>query len=91
MTLFFSGAIAMAYLMVGLFFLRFWKRSRDRLFVFFAIAFWILALQRVGLALTSERLEDDTFFYVIRLFAFVLILVAIWDKNRTGASDDAQE
>jgi hypothetical protein len=85
MTDFISGAISMGYFTAGLFFLRFWKRSHDRLFVFFAVAFWILAAQRIGLMMTAERLEDDTVFYIVRLLAFVLFLVAIWDKNRTGS------
>ena len=77
-----SGAIVMSYVVVGLFFLRFWKRTRDRLFAFFAVAFWVLAGQRLALALTTQTQEDQIFLYVVRLFAFVLILVAIADKNR---------
>ncbi len=77
-----SGAIVMAYLVAGLFFLRFWKRSGDSLFIFFAIAFWILAGQRTALTLTEERNEDTLAYYVVRLAAYILILVAIWNKNR---------
>jgi hypothetical protein len=46
-----SGAIVMGYAVVGLFFGRFWKQSRDRLFLFFSLAFWVLGAQRLGLAL----------------------------------------
>jgi hypothetical protein len=81
---FLAGAITMGYLIGGLFFLRFWTRTRDILFLYFAIAFWILAGQRLALALTAERLEDDTIFYVVRLAAFILILIGIWMKNRSG-------
>lgn len=76
--------MTMGYGVAGLFFLRFWKRSRDRLFILFALAFWILAGQRLALALTAKNIEDDTIFYVVRLLAFVLILVAIIDKNRSS-------
>jgi hypothetical protein len=79
-----SGAIVMAYVVAGLFFLRFWKRSSDTLFIYFAIAFWILAVQRLALTLTSEGNEDNLLFYIIRLAAFVLILLAIWNKNRSS-------
>lgn len=77
-----SGALMMGYLAVALFFLRFWSASRDRLFLLFSAAFAILAVQRVALALTRATMEDQTAFYLMRLAAFVVILVAIVDKNR---------
>jgi hypothetical protein len=77
-----SGAMVMAYLAAGLFFLRFWRQTRDRLFAMFAAAFWILAIQRLSLGLTTETTENATWLYVIRLLAFLLILFAIIDKNR---------
>lgn len=79
-----SGAILMGYLVAGLFFLRFWRDTRDRLFLIFAVAFWILGLQRLALALTRDMMETQTGLYLIRLFAFLLILGAIVDKNRVG-------
>ena len=79
-----SGAIVMGYAVVGLFFLRFWRETRDRLFVIFAAAFWILGLQRLALAFSRDMVEDDTGLYLIRLFAFLLILGAIVDKNRSS-------
>jgi hypothetical protein len=78
-----SGAILMGYLVAGLFFLRFWRDTRDRLFLIFAVAFVILGAQRLALILTREMLETQTGLYVVRLFAFLLILVAIIDKNRS--------
>ena len=77
-----SGVIVTGYLVAGLFFLRFWKQSRDRLFAMFALAFWLLAAQRLALALTTQIFEDVIWLYVIRLLAFLLILAAIIDKNR---------
>lgn len=77
-----SGAIVMGYIVVGLFFGRFWKQSRDRLFAFFALAFFILGAQRLVLALTTQTNEGSLLLYVIRLLAFGLILAAIIDKNR---------
>jgi hypothetical protein len=79
-----SGAMTMGYAVAGLFFLRFWKNTRDRLFLLFALAFWVLAGQRLALALTTRPAEDDTVFYIVRLFAFLLILAAIIDKNRSS-------
>ena len=80
-----SGAIVMGYAVVGLFFLRFWRETRDRLFLIFAGAFWILGVQRLALVLSRDMVEDDTGLYLVRLFAFLLILGAIVDKNRSSS------
>jgi hypothetical protein len=77
-----AGAIAMASALVALFFLRFWHRTRDRFFLLFAAAFAIDALDRVALALVPFASEDEPVFYLVRLVAYALILLAIWQKNR---------
>lgn len=82
MTDLFSGALLAGYLVISLFFLRFWVTSRDRLFGLFAAAFAVLAVQRFALSLTGEIMENQTVFYLLRLTAFVVIIVAIVDKNR---------
>jgi uncharacterized membrane protein HdeD (DUF308 family) len=79
-----TGAIVMGYAVAGLFFARFWRQTRDRLCLIFALSFWLLGVQRLALALTSRPVESDTGFYLVRLFAFLLILLAILDKNRGG-------
>ena len=76
------GAIAMASLVASLFFLRFWKDTHDRFFLFFAIAFFVEAFNRVALGLTAVSQEGEPFFYLVRLSAFGLIIAAIVDKNR---------
>jgi hypothetical protein len=76
-----AGAIVMGYAVAGLFFLRFWRQTRDRLFLIFAISFWLLGAQRLALALSFQMVENNTGFYLVRLFAFLLILLAIVDKN----------
>jgi hypothetical protein len=80
------GAITICLLLSGLFFLRFWKKTRDRLFAIFAIAFWVLTVERVLLAMTRPEDEFRPYIYLVRLFAFVLIIVAIIDKNRGKSS-----
>ncbi len=77
-----NGATTMALLAIGVFFLRFWRKSGDRLFAMFAAAFWLMAANRLGLSLMSQEREQLTWLYAVRLAAFVLILVAIVDKNR---------
>ena len=80
-----SGAMVMGYLVAGLFFARFWRDTRDRLFAIFAGAFFLLALQRALLTLTvGDNGEGTIWLYVLRLLAFLLILAAIVDKNRGG-------
>lgn len=81
MNQFLLGMIVMGCLVAGLFFLRFWRKTRDRLFLVFAMTFWLLALNWFLLAVTS-RDEIHPALYVIRLLAFVLILLGIADKNR---------
>lgn len=77
-----SGLLLAFDAVAGLFFLKFWAASRDRLFAMFAVAFWILGIQRLILAITRSVFEDQALFYSLRLLAFVIIAVAIIDKNR---------
>ena len=77
----FAGAIAMASLTIALFFLRFWKATHDRFFLFFALSFGLEAVSRI-LFLVQPLSVDDPVVYMVRLVAYVLILIAIVDKNR---------
>jgi hypothetical protein len=79
---FIMGAISMASLVAAVFFLRFWRDTGDRLFVIFATSFALLAVTRMGLAMSKVQEESSTHWYWVRLVAFLLILVAIVDKNR---------
>lgn len=79
---FLQGAVAMGCAAAGLFFLRFWHQSRDRLFVQFALAFWMLAMSYATLTLLSSASEWRVPVFTLRLFAFCLILYGIFDKNR---------
>jgi hypothetical protein len=79
---FLSGAITMGFLVAGFFFLRFWKRTHDSLFLAFAAAFWLLGLGQALLAFTEIPVEERSWLYLLRLAAFSLILVSIWRKNR---------
>jgi hypothetical protein len=74
----------MACAIAGLFFLRFWRRTQDRLFLVFALAFWLLCLNWLALSLTQQD-EVRTVLYIVRLLAFAAIIVAILDKNRSRA------
>ncbi|OYD82886.1 DUF5985 family protein [Azospirillum brasilense] len=86
--LFLSGMIAMGYAVAGLFFLRFWRRTKDSLFINFGCAFGLLALGQSIVALDSSVREEQGWMYLIRLAAFGLIIAAIVRKNLTHRSGE---
>ena len=77
-----AGAIAIGWLLAGLFFFRFWRRTRDRFFLWFALSFWLESFNRVAIALADDAGEDSPAIYGLRIVAYGLILLAIWQKNR---------
>ena len=77
------GAIATASLVIALFFLRFWRGTRDRFFLFFALSFAIDGLDRLLFSSAGLADSDHPAYYLIRLIAYGLILFAIIDKNRS--------
>ena len=77
-----SGAIATGWLVAGLFFFRFWRHTQDRFFLWFALSFWIEAGNRVALGVITGAGEDNPAFYMLRVVAYGLILLAIWQKNQ---------
>ena len=79
-----SGGIAVAFAMIGVSFIRFWRSSRNRLFLLFGIAFFVLAVERAVLVLIDPDNEFAPYVYAMRLLAFALIIAAIVDQNRTG-------
>ena len=70
----------------SLFFFRFWRESRDHLFAFFSAAFWLLGLSWLLLGLFSPTEETRPYIYAIRLVAFLFIIVAVIEKNRSAGS-----
>lgn len=80
-----TGAVAMAFAIASLFFFRFWKESRDRLFLLFAVSYVVLAVNRVAIGIAAMASSHRDYFYWIRFLAFAIILLAILDKNRARA------
>ena len=76
------GALAMGCAAVALCFLRSWRTTGDRLFLFFAVAFFALTLNWTGLAFIDPGIELRHTLYLFRLAAFVLIIIGVVDKNR---------
>ena len=83
---FLSGAVSLGFIVCALFFRRFWRRTRDGLFMAFALAFSLLGLGQAILALANIPTEERGSIYLIRLAAFALILIAIVRKNRSAAT-----
>ena len=81
------GAIAMGCFVAGLMFMRFWRDGRDRFFLLFALSFFVEAFSRVLLAASPRPNEGSPWLYGIRLAAYLLILWAIYEKNRRTARD----
>ena len=79
---FLHGMVAMGCAIAAIFFLRFWNRSRDRLFLYFSIAFLILSISYVLLGTVMLATEWRIYVFVLRLLAFCTILFGIYEKNR---------
>jgi len=79
---FLSGALAFGFGVCALFFLRFWRRTREELFLAFALAFLLLGVGQTVLDLANIPTEERGSLYLLRLLAFLLILAAIYRKNR---------
>jgi uncharacterized membrane protein len=80
---FLSGAVCLGCWTVADVFVSYWRKTRDRFFLLFALAFVILGVERLMLALLSHTNEFHAPAYVTRLLGFVIILLAIADKNRS--------
>lgn len=78
---FIGGTLTLGYLVLGLFFLKFWRRTHDGLFIMFALAFWLLAANGLAVSVSSGYNSDIGWTYMLRLLAFVLIIIAIVRKN----------
>jgi hypothetical protein len=81
---FLLGGIAMGDVVAGLFFLRYWKMTGDRLFLFFAWSFAFGAVSRWILAINVTTTETEPVVYIVRAISYVTILLGIADKNRTS-------
>lgn len=81
-----AGGLAAVFLVVAGFFIRFWERTKDRLFLAFSAAFALLALNQALPVILSIPQEERGGLYLIRLAAFLLIIVAVAAKNLQGRS-----
>jgi uncharacterized membrane protein HdeD (DUF308 family) len=78
---FLLGIIATTSLTAGVFFLKFWRKTRDSLFLAFGLAFFVEGLNRSAVLFLAKPNEGSPYIYIVRLLAFLLILAAILHKN----------
>jgi hypothetical protein len=89
-TFFFAGVGSATFGLAGVFFLKFWRVSRDRFFLFLCWSCLLLALERLAAMLIFVSFPQEialsgltrSWIYVLRLVAFTMILVSIAEKNR---------
>ena len=86
---FLSGAVTLGFLVAAAFFLRFWRKTAERLFLAFAIAFALFALNQALASALTVVSEPWSLIYALRVIGFIVILAAIIDKNTTSASSRA--
>lgn len=79
---FLIGVIVCASTVAGLFFLRFWQRTHDLLFLAFGLSFLVEAANRVRFLFLDVPSEGAASIYLVRLLSYLLIVVAIAYKNR---------
>jgi uncharacterized membrane protein HdeD (DUF308 family) len=78
---FLLGIIVTASLVAAAFFWKFWRQTRDVLFLAFAAAFMIEGINRTWFLFIDSPNEGRPAIYVVRLVAFLFILAAIVRKN----------
>ncbi|HMJ92355.1 MAG TPA: DUF5985 family protein [Candidatus Acidoferrum sp.] len=76
-----SGALMMGFAALGCFFFEFFRRTRDRLFLGFAIAFALLSVERLVLIVLTPDNEVNYYVYTVRLCGFISLAYGIWDRN----------
>lgn len=79
---FLDGAATISQLVIAMFFLQFWSKTRDRLFLFFSGAFIFMMIERIARAVMTSQTEWAPQVYTLRLLAFIMIITAVVDKNR---------
>jgi hypothetical protein len=79
---FLGGAIVMGFAVATMMFLKFWRRTREALFLAFAGSFLLLGVTQALLSLGEFQTEERSWLYLLRLAAFLLILFALWSQNR---------
>jgi hypothetical protein len=79
---FLLGIIVMSELVAAAYFFKFWRQTRDRLFLAFGASFLIEAVNRASILFIDDPAAGNPVIYTVRLLSYLVILAAIADKNR---------
>ena len=82
--IFFSGFTSAGFLVAAVFFARYWSRTREPLLGVFAAAFALIGMNNAIIGLADIPREAQSRVYLVRLAAFVLIIVGIVWTNLRG-------
>jgi hypothetical protein len=85
---FLAGAVTVGYLVAAGFFARYWAKTSERLFLYFAIAFALFALNQALASALTVVFETASVVYVLRVLGFAIIIAAIVDKNGFSGGDE---
>ncbi len=85
---FLGGALTLSFLLAGVYFLRFWRKTGHRLFMSFAFAFWLLALNQLLILVFGISDERTAYVYLLRVLGFLIILVAVIRANLSSRPED---
>lgn len=88
---FMRGATMMAEAGISLFFLKYWKETRDPLFLYFALGFCVMAISQLVVCIAKDSSEFGPIGYGIRASAFILLLLGIFEKNKPSKKSDKTE
>lgn len=77
-----SGMIAAGFLVAALFFLRYYRSTRDALFIYFTVGFVLMALEKLAVLIVPDWFPEPPWLFIVRLLAFIAIGAGIWEKNR---------
>jgi len=79
---FLVGVIVTTSLVASAFFFKFWRQTRDLLFLGFGAAFLIEGVNRFCILFVADPAAGNKTIYAIRLASYLMILAAIAYKNR---------
>lgn len=77
-----AGMTASGFLVAALFFVRFYRTTRDALFIYFSVAFLLLAAEKFAVLVVADWFPEPPWLFLVRLAAFIAIGAGIWEKNR---------
>jgi len=78
---FLTGVIFSLYMVATVFFVKFWTRTGDRLFLAFAVAFVMEGFNRLQFLSVNHPEDGSPGIYIVRILAFSLIAAAVIAKN----------